>query len=197
MISRKLAFVWLAAPCLFAMPAHAQSNPVPYWTTAWPAGFGSGFTSNVTTNSFATFNFDGSGVGVGSFSSRYDLPNGWFVGGERGTNALNGFSSAYGGLPSMSYDGSQVGYNFRDTAVPMSLYAGFGTLKYNNAFVPSPLTGFDSQSANAATGYSAHVGVEFRPTSNLSLSVGASFSQQPDPTAALIPGTSAYFNGRR
>ena len=189
MISRKSAFpvyaLALAALCC-AAPAHAQDNPVPYWTTAWPAGFASGFAQS--SNSYLSLSglslsgtslsaLDGSGAG-GSFSSRFDLPNGWFVGSERGGMALNGFSGGWGGLPSVGYEGTQVGYNFKNADVPTSIYAGFGTLKYNSALT-TQLPGFDSNSANSAQGYSAHVGVEFRPTSNLSLSFGASFAQQP------------------
>ena len=169
--------------------AHAQSNPVPYWTTAWPAGFGSGFAAGQSSTTYMSLSglslsganlmaLEGSGGAGGSFSSRFDLPNGWFVGSERGGTAFNGFGGGWGGLSSLAYEGTQVGYNFQNADVPMSIYAGFGTLKYNNAFT-TPLPGFDSTSANSAQGYSAHMGVEFRPTSNLSLSFGASFAQQP------------------
>jgi hypothetical protein len=189
---RKSAFPVLAvlSALLFcgAPSAHAEDNPVPYWTTAWPAGFGSGFAtgqSSTTYMSLSGFNLSGAnfsaleGSGAaGSFSSRFDLPNGWFVGSERGGMALNGFNGGWAGLPSLGYEGTQVGYNFKNADVPTSIYAGIGTLKYNSAFA-TPLPGFDSNSANSAQGYSAHVGVEFRPTSNLSLSFGASFAQQP------------------
>jgi opacity protein-like surface antigen len=203
--SRHSAFAFaltLAALCFGAPAAHAQSSPVPYWTTAWPTGFGSGFTAAQSSTTYTGLSglmgLDGSGV-TGSFSSRYDLPNGWFVGNERGGTALNGFGSAWSNMSSLSYDGTQMGYNFKDAAVPVSIYAGFGTLKYNNAFAPPPLAGFDSQSASGASGYRVNAGVEFRPTSNLSVSFGASFSQQPsDPNAALLPGASPiYFGGRR
>ena len=184
MISRKSAFPVLAVVpailCCGAPTAHAQNNPVPYWTTAWPAGFASGFAQGSTSYmSLSGMNLSAlEGGGGGNFASRFDLPNGWFVGSERGGMALNGFSGGWGGLPSLAYEGTQVGYNFGNADVPTSIYAGFGTLKYNSAFT-TPLPGFDSNSANSAQGYSAHVGVEFRPTSNLSLSLGASFAQQP------------------
>jgi opacity protein-like surface antigen len=43
-------------------------------------------------------------------------------------------------------------------------------------------------------GYGVHAGVEFRPTSNLSLSVGASFAQQPQDTGinSLVASPFAY-----
>ncbi len=190
MILRKSAFpVLVAVPAMLCCAAaHAQSNPVPYWTTGWPAGFGTGSTAGQSSTTYMSLSglnlsganltaLDGSGAG-GSFSSRFDLPNGWFIGNERGGMALNGFSGGWGGLPSVGYEGTQVGYNFKNADVPTSIYAGFGTLKYNSAFTTA-LPGFDSNSPNGAQGYSAHVGVEFRPTSNLSLSFGASFAQQP------------------
>ena len=199
MISGRLAFAFaVAALGLGAPSAHAQANLSPYWTAGWPTAFGSNFTAAQGSNSFTSLSaLDGSGAG-GSFSSRYDLPNGWFVGGERGGMALNGLSNAWSSTPSLSYEGTQMGYNFKDAAVPVSIYAGFGTVKYNNAFALPPLAGFDSMSSSSSPGYAAHVGVEFRPTSNLSLSVGASFSQQPnDLNSGLLPGASPFgFRGR-
>jgi hypothetical protein len=186
--------------------ARAQSNPVPYWTTAWPAGFATGFIAGQSSNSYTSLSslaaLDGSSfAGGGSFSSRFDLPNGWFVGSERGGMALNGFAGGWGSMSSLAYEGTQVGYNFTNLDVPVSVYAGFGTLKYNNP-IGSPLAGFDQSSANIPQGYSAHVGVELRPTSNLSLSFGASFAQQPqyDSSASALtsPALSPFaLSGRR
>lgn len=169
----------LAALCLAAPVVQAQS--LPYWTTSLPSGFGSSFTAGQSSNAYTSLSglaaLDGSSA-AGTFSSRFDLPNGWFVGSERGGMALNGFSSGWGSMSSLGYEGTQVGYNFKNLDVPVSVYAGFGTLKYNNP-IASPLAGFDSaSSANSPQGYSAHVGVELRPTSNLSLTFGAGFAQQ-------------------
>jgi hypothetical protein len=180
----------LALLCLEAPLAHAQS--VPYWTTT--AGFGSALTFDQNANAF------------GNFSSRYNFENGWFVGNQRGNLGFgnpgfgaNSFSpvSAFGSASSFSYEGAQVGYNFK--SAPVSIYAGLDTLKYNTApIVGSPFSALDSSSANVPGGYRVNAGVEFRPTSNLSLSVGASFSQQPsDPNAALLPGAAPFgFRGR-
>jgi hypothetical protein len=181
-----------ATLCFSARAAHAQS--VPYWTST--TGFGSALTSDPNANRDA----------FGNFSSRYNFENGWFIGSQRGNLGFgnsgfgaNSFSpiSPFGSASSFSYEGSQVGYNFK--SAPVSIYAGLDTLKYNNApIVGSPFSGLDSSSANVPGGYRVNAGVEFRPTSNLSLSFGASFAQQPgDPNAALLPGASPFaFRGR-
>ncbi|HSY55715.1 MAG TPA: hypothetical protein VK834_04645, partial [Bradyrhizobium sp.] len=124
----------LAALCLCGQAAHAQS--VPYWTSGWPSAFGSGFTAAQGSNSYFALSdssllggslagLDGSGATGGGFSSRFDLPNGWFVGSERGATALNGFGGAWNNMPSLSYEGTQFGYNFKNAEVPVSVYAGF------------------------------------------------------------------------
>ena len=47
-------------------------------------------------------------------------------------------------------------------------------------------------------GYSAHAGVEFKPTSNLSLSLGVGFTQQPgDINSLALPGASPLAIGGR
>jgi hypothetical protein len=169
----------------------AQAQSVPYWTST--TGFNSSLTSNLTSETNAN--------AFGNFSSRYNFENGWFVGSERGNLnwGASNFSpvSAFGSASAFSYEGSQVGYNFK--SAPVSIYAGLDALKYNNApIVGSPFSAFDSSSANLPGGYRVNAGVEFRPTSNLSLSVGASFSQQPnDINSALLPGASPFaFRGR-
>jgi hypothetical protein len=188
--------VTAAVLCFGAPAAHAQS--VPYWTTT--TGFNSALTTGLTSDTNA--NRDA----FGNFSSRYNFENGWFIGTERGNLGFgnpgfgaNSFSpvSAFGSASSFTYEGSQVGYNFK--SAPVSIYAGLDTLKYNSApLVGSPFSALDSSSANVPGGYRVNAGVEFRPTSNLSLSFGASFAQQPgDPNAALLPGASPFgYRGR-
>jgi len=92
----------------------------------------------------------------------------------------------------------QFGYNFKNSELPVTIYGGFDTLKYN----PVPLTGFDSTSSTVP-GYSVHAGVEFRPTSNLSLSLGVGYVQQPSGldtgvNSFSLPGATPFaFGGRR
>ena len=112
--------------------------------------------------------------GAGGFSStRYNFSNGWFVGNERGAMGLSGINQA-GAFGSLQTEGVQYGYNFKNA--PVSVYAGFDTLKYNSgiggAFSPFDLT------SSTAPGYGVHAGVEIKPTSNLSLSLGFGYTQQ-------------------
>ena len=190
----------LVALCLNARAAHAQANPVSFWTSGWQTGFGGNLTADQSSNPYSgLLAFSGSAAGGGNFSSRYNFENGWFVGSERGGLGLgiNGFSQAgtWGNIPSLSYEGTQFGYNFKNA--PVTVYAGFDTLKFNTA----PLTGFDSVSGTTP-GYGVHAGVEFRPSSNLSLSLGVGYAQQPGGiesgiNSLSVPGASAFAFGRR
>jgi len=166
------AFV-VAALCLAGGPAHAQSAPVTYWTPGW-LGFGGNLNAGKGANSDGNFaGFGGSDAG-GFSSTRYNFSNGWFVGNERGGMGLsmNGISQA-GAFGSLYSEGMQFGYNFKNA--PVTVYAGFDSLKYNSG-IGSAFSPFDSTSSTP--GYSAHAGVEFKPTSNLSLSLGVGYTQQ-------------------
>jgi opacity protein-like surface antigen len=184
----------LAALCPGGRTAHAQTAPVPYWTSSWPAGFGGDLATGEGSSTYGNFpSFDGSSRG-GSSNTRYNFPNGWFVGSEsRGFGlSMNGISQmgAFGNR-SLSYDGVQFGYNFKNPGLPVTVYAGFDTLKYNTG-IGSPFSPFDTQSGTLP-GYSAHAGVEIKPTSNLSLSLGFGVTQQPqrsdsDINSLALPG---------
>ena len=185
----------LAALCLGGRAVHAQAAPVTYWTPGWPVGFGGDPVGQSLTTYGSFPNFDGGDARHGGFSrTRYNFPNGWFVGSEGGDIALRmngiGQGGAFGNRP-LYYEGVQFGYKFDNT--PLSVYAGFDTLKYNagasGAFAP-----FDNTSATLP-GYSAHAGVEFKPTPNLSLSLGFGYTQQSgrtdgDINSLLLPGAS-------
>jgi opacity protein-like surface antigen len=183
--------------CLGGRAAHAQATAVPYWLPSWPLGFGGNAAFGQSPNFYDSFG--GSDARGGVSNMRYDFSNGWFVGSEGGAMGLsmNGFNQV--GAPgnfSPYYEGVQFGYNFQNAAgLPLRVFAGFDTLKYK-VDTGSPFAPFDSQSGTLP-GYSAHAGVEFRPTSNLSLSLGVGFAQQPagDINSALLPGVSP-FTGR-
>jgi hypothetical protein len=182
--SSRLGFALvLAALCLGGRTAHAQAAPVTYLNAGWPFGFGGIPAAGQNANAFAAL--DGS-----ASSSRYNFSNGWFVGSEGGSLGLgiNGFSrdATFGGL---QYQGMQFGYNLPNAGgLPVTVFAGFDTLKYNTG-IGSPFAPFDNMS-NAQSGYSAHAGVEFKPTSNVSLSLGVAYTQQPDINSLVLPGAS-------
>lgn len=162
---------FVAALCLCGQPAHAQSAPVTYWNPGW-LGFGgnlnAGQGSNTDGNNFA-------GFGGSSSATRYNFQNGWFVGNERGGMGLSmpGINQA-GAFGSYYSEAVQMGYNFQNA--PVTVHAGFNTLKYNSG-IGSAFSPFDSMSSTVP-GYGAHAGVEFRPTSNLSLSLGVGYTQR-------------------
>jgi hypothetical protein len=173
----------LAALCLGGRSAHAQAAPVGYLNQGWPVGFGGSPNVGQTSNTDGNFpGFDGGEAGSGGFSyTRYNFPNGWFVGGEGGRMGLsmNGINQvgAFGNTGSLYYQGVQFGYNFRSAGgLPVTVYAGFDTLKYNTG-IDGSFASFNTVSGSLP-GYRAHAGVEFQPTPNVSFSLGLGFTQQ-------------------
>ncbi len=179
MLAGRLALALLfSALCLAGRTAHAQSAPVNYWTPGWPLGFGGSLSAAQSANAqgsnaqglntYGNFpSFEGTDA-RGFDVSRFNFPNGYFVGSERGNL---GFSqnAAFGSLTS---EGMQFGYNLKNA--PVTFFGGIDTLKYNSG-IGTPLAPFGSVSGTA--GYSAHAGVEFKPASNLSLSLGFGYTQ--------------------
>jgi opacity protein-like surface antigen len=179
MLAGRLALaLLLAALCLAGGTAHAQSAAVNYWTPGWPLGFGGSLSAAQSANAqgsnaqglntYGNFpSFEGTDA-RGFDVSRFNFPNGFFVGSERGNL---GFSqnAAFGSLTS---EGMQFGYNLKNA--PVTFFGGIDTLKYNSG-IGTPLAPFGSVSGTA--GYSAHAGVEFKPASNLSVSLGFGYTQ--------------------
>jgi opacity protein-like surface antigen len=196
--SSRLGFALvLAALCLGGRTANAQAAPVTYLIPSWSVGFGSNPSIGQSPNTYGNFaGLGGSDArGDGYSYRRYNFPNGWFVGSEGGGMGLsmNGINQtgAFGNT-GLHSEGMQFGYNFKGaTGLPVTVYAGFDTLKYNPG-MGAPFASFDSMSSTLP-GYSAHAGVEFQPASNVSLSLGFGYTQQPgDINSALLPGASAF-----
>ena len=163
--------------CLSGTAAHAQSEPVRYWIPFGPFGFGGGTaetTSMATYGDVPDFNFGDANKNGFVFRS-YTIPVSALTTGF-GWNNLGG-ATAFSSLDSLSYERTQYGYSFKGAAdLPMTVFGGVDTLKYNrDAF--SAITSF-SPNAGAAAAYNVHAGVEVRPTSNMSLSISAGFTQQ-------------------
>lgn len=204
LVSTLVSTLVLATLCLVTRTAHAQAAPVAYWIPSWPIGFGGDPTGGAGSNTYANFpGFDRSAARGGGFSHmRYHFPNGWFVGTEGGAMGLsmNGINQngAFGNARLLSYEGVQFGYNFQTVGnLPVTVYAGFNTLKYNPG-IGSPFASFDATSTTLP-GYTAHAGIEFQPASNLSLSLGVGYTQQPGRINSLaLPGASPFgFGGDR
>ncbi|WP_246669296.1 MULTISPECIES: hypothetical protein [unclassified Bradyrhizobium] len=173
--------------------AHAQG--VPYsWASGWSSGFGGNMSADQGANVNTTGDsagFANNSAGVGAFMQRYSFSSNSFLGGPGfGGSGLSGLNQTASFGSSFTYDGVQVGYNFKNS--PVSVFAGFDTAKYNPGLGANPFSPFDT-SANSTPGYTARAGVEFKPTSNLSLSLGASFTQAgTDNSAVILPGASPF-----
>jgi hypothetical protein len=181
---RRLATLF-ALLCLGGAPAHAQVAPLRYFVPGGPFGFGNGDGQS----SDAYGNAQGSGAG-------------FFVGSQRGNFDWSGLSQTglVSNFSALSYDSSKFGYATKTSGgLPVTFFAGFDTLKFGNGIGSSlaPLT------AGVGPGYGAFAGVEFKPTSNLSLSFGAGFSQQDsgrmdsDIRSNMLPGESPALSGLR
>lgn len=187
----KLGFAVVAATlCLGAGAARAQSAPVQYWLPSSWFGFG-GPPANA-------YSFDGT-------DAQAARPEGWFMAGTRSDFGMSGFgrAAAFGNFGTLSTEGMRFGYNFRNS--PVSIYSGFDTLKYDTGLGTSASGAFAAfdRSTTAPGAFSTNAGIEFRPSSNLSLSLGASFTQQSsgrvdsDINSPLLPGQSPMFSGGR
>ena len=175
----------LSVLCCGGAPAHAQVAPLRYWIPGGTFGYGG------STDSYGNF----PGFNAGDSNGGYDFRPGFFVGSRSGSLGLSGFAQAgpASNFSALSYDSTQFGYNMKTAGgSPVTFFAGFDTLKYGNGIGSSvaPLT------SAAAPGYGAFAGVEFKPTSNLSLSFGAGFTQQDggrmdsDIRSNMLPGES-------
>jgi hypothetical protein len=187
----------LAALCLAGRTACAQTADVTY--SSWPIGFNSNLTVGQSSNIYGSFaGLDGSAVRSGFSTTRYAFPNGWFVGGGTGGMGLPMSSINQAGAfgSSLYTEGVQVGYKFQNA--PLTVYAGFDTLKYNTG-IGSPFAPFDTTSGTLP-GYRANVGVEFQAAPNVSLSLGLGYTQAParldgDLNSLVLPGAAPF--GRR
>lgn len=200
MFSRRFGFALAAAMlCLGGHAARAQTAPVNYWIPGWPMGFSG--TAGESVDGYGNFpSFDFRDLGNGSAVSRYNFSNGFFVGSQRNNMGLSNFSqSALGGFGSLYSEGVQFGYNLKNGGgPPVTFFAGFDTLKYNTG-IGSPFAPFDSKSGTLPVS-SAYAGVEFQPTSNLSLSLGVGVVQQTgriDSEINSLPGASSFSVGGR
>ncbi|RXT41091.1 hypothetical protein [Bradyrhizobium betae] len=185
-----------AVLCLGEAPAQAQAPPMRYWIPGGPFGFGG--VAGQSSDSYGNF----PSFKAGDANGGYDFRPGFFVGSQRGSLGFGGLSqtASAGNFSALSYDSTQFGYNTKTAGgMPVSFFAGFSSQKYGDGIGSSlaPLT------SGASPGYGAFAGVEFKPTSNLSLSFGAGFTQQDsgrmdsDIKSNVLPGESPALSGLR
>lgn len=186
--SGKLGLAIVVAVLGLGQPAaQAQSEPVRYWIPFGPFGFGGGTAETTTMDTYSDVPASNSPAssfgsdGQSGFVFRNEvipinaLTSGFVLNGPRGATA---FSS----LDSLSYERSRFGYNFKGVGdLPMTVFGGVDILKHNPD-VFSAVTSFGPNAGTAAA-YGVHAGIEVRPTSNISLSFSAGFTQQQTGTA--------------
>lgn len=186
---RALALMTLV---LGAHAAQAQTAPVQYWQPSSWFGFGGP----------GSYGIDGSDAQ----DWRANRPEGWFMSGTRNDFAISGFNraAAFGNFSSISTEGMRFGYALKNT--PLSVYAGFDSMKFNNigSAGSGAFAAFDSGAASGPAAYSANAGFEYRPTSNLSLSLGVGVTQNQsqglvdsDIRSPLLPGQTPLAIGGR
>jgi hypothetical protein len=195
--SRSAPRLVLAALCLAGRAACAQGAEVTY--SSWPVGFQSSLTVGQGADVYGSFaGLDGGDSGSRFSRSRIDFSNGWFVGGGSAPAfGLSGLNQAGTFSTSFQSDGVQFGYKFQN-GLPLTVYGGFDTLKYNSGIGSNPLAPFDSTSGTLPV-YRAHAGVEFQAAPNLSLSLGVGYTQAPSRLdGEVTPGLPGAFSfGRR
>jgi hypothetical protein len=188
-LSDRYRLVLAAALCLSWSTARAQSEPVKYWIPFGPFGFGGGAAQSTGVETYSSFpSFDIEQADKSGFSVRaYSAPVGPLTG-----FGWNGAGGAFGNFGSLSYDSTQLGYSFKGAGgMPVTLFGSVDTLKYNPD-VFNRITSF-GPTTGAAPAYGVHAGVEIRPTSNLSLSFSAGYTQQQsglgdgDISSSLLP----------
>lgn len=167
-----------------------------YWIPGGPFGFGgSTVPSAGAYGNFPSFN-------AGDASGGYEFRPGFFVGSQHGNLGLSGLnlSAPAGNFSALSFDSTQFGYNIKTAGgMPVTFFGGFSAMKYGDGIGSSlaPLT------SSAGPGYSAFAGVEFKPTSNLSLSIGAGVVQSDgsrmdsDIRSNMLPGESPALGALR
>jgi hypothetical protein len=190
--ARSSAFVVALLALCPGGQAHAQATPVPYANSNWFLGLGS--------------NAGLEGADANGSVSHANFPSGWFLGTTSRDFGMSSFNraAAFGNFSSLSTEGVQFGYNFKNS--PVSIYTGFDTLKYNTgpgSSASGAFAAFD-RSATAPGAFNANAGIEYRPTNNLSLSLGVGVTQyqsqglvDSDIRSNLLPGQSPLVVGGR
>jgi opacity protein-like surface antigen len=166
-VTAKSGFVLAAVLYLMTPAAQAQVAPIPYWIPGGPFGFG-----GETTTQYWGSSPDEDGFRKGFSFSSYNIPVNSFTGGF-GASALTGGSG-------LSSDGAQYAYSFKSLGdTPVTFFGGVSSLRTTPDVFTSLVTPGLERNSTLAT--SINAGVEFKPTSNLTLSLSGSFVQSSPP----------------
>lgn len=177
-----------AVLCLAASAAQAQVAPIRYWIPGGPFGLGGD-----TTTLYWGGTPDEDGFRKGFSFSSYSIPVNSFTGGF-GAGAFTGGSG-------LSSEGAQYAYSFKGFGdTPVTFFGGVRSLQTTPDVFTSLVTPGFERSSTLAT--SINAGVEFKPTSNISLSLSAGFVQpsatlDTDIGSQLLSAQNPGFLGRR
>jgi opacity protein-like surface antigen len=168
MNNRTLGFA--AALLLSSTAAQAQVAPVPYYLSGGPFGFG----GTVETQSWGSAP-DENGFRKGFAVTSFEIPLNSFASSLAPNNPWSNIG-AFGGSSSLAVNGAQYGYSFKGLGdTPVTLFGSVSSLRTTPDVFNSLITpGFDN-GRSLATSVSA--GIEFKPTSNISLSLSAGVTQ--------------------
>lgn len=187
-IAVKCALALAAVLTLAASAAQAQVAPIRYWIPGGPFGLGGDTTTQYWDNAP-----DEDGFRKGFSFSSYSIP----------ANSFNvPFSAgAFTVGSGLSSDGAQYGYSFKGIGdTPVTLFGGVSSLRTTPDVFTSIVTPGLQPSGTLAT--SVNAGVEFKPTSNVTLSLSGSFVQSnptldTDIRSQLLSAQNPGFLGRR
>ncbi len=187
-IAVKCALALAAVLTLATSAAQAQVAPIRYWIPGGPFGLGGDTTTQYWDNAP-----DEDGFRKGFSFSSYSIP----------ANSFNvPFSAgAFTVASGLSSDGAQYGYSFKGIGdTPVTLFGGVSSLRTTPDVFTSIVTPGLQPSGTLAT--SVNAGVEFKPTSNVTLSLSGSFVQSnptldTDIRSQLLSPQNPGFLGRR
>jgi len=162
-VAAKRGLALAAALYLMVPAAQAQVAPIRYWIPGGPFGLG-----GETTTQYWGSTPDEDGFRKGFSFSSFSVPVNSFTGGFG--------ASAFTGGSGLSSDGAQYAYSFKSLGdTPVTFFGGVSSLRTTPDVFTSLVTPGFERSSTLAT--SINAGIEFKPTSNISLSLSAGFVQ--------------------
>lgn len=171
-----------------------QAAPVRYWLPSWPIGFGSNLTVGRSSNTYSNFpRFDGGeGQGGGLFYTRdnFSTPKAAPWAGARTESEPSTISPCCNTKACSSVTTCKTRVGCHSRSMPVSTPLKFGAAN------GEPFAPFDTISSTMPS-YSAHAGLEFRPTPDVSLSLGFGYTQQSgrvdsEINSPSLPGASPF-----